>query len=62
MESSEHSRVAINAVTSGLITVEHLEINDNFNMSEALNLLYKLVFGKNKRRRILGNQEVMKIL
>lgn len=62
MECSEHSRDTINAVTNGLINVEHLEINDNFNMSEALNLSYKLVFGKNKRRKILGNQEVMKIL
>lgn len=42
--------------------MQHLEINDNFNMSEALNLSYKLVFGKNKGRKVLGNQEVMKIL
>lgn len=49
-------------MTDGLINVEHLEINDRFNMSEALNLSYKLVFGENKKRKILGNQEAMKIL
>lgn len=49
-------------MTNELINEEHLEINDNFNMSDALNLSYKLVFGKKKRRKVLGNQEVMKIL
>lgn len=50
-------------MTNELINVEHLEINDNFNMSDALNLSYKLVFGKKKRSigQSGGNEDLVKI-